>query len=149
MPKKLHQLKIDYDYAIAKLMGLKPFEIRMNDRNYKAGDLVCYEVLNKHLADTEYVKKMIEKLEQQTFIIVYTTSYRFGLRPGYIVFTEKLYEGNPFDVVGERIKDIENIIAKAKKENKNKEEIGKQIAVDLLRCGYEYNKFADEREKEV
>lgn len=37
---KLHELKIKAEYANAKLKGIKPFEIRKNDRDFKVGDII-------------------------------------------------------------------------------------------------------------
>ena len=40
-----HTLKIQKQYADAVLNGTKTFEIRNNDRNFKVGDKIVFEVL--------------------------------------------------------------------------------------------------------
>nr|DAG17672.1 MAG TPA: activating signal cointegrator [Caudoviricetes sp.] len=40
-----HTLKIQKQYANAVLNGTKTFEIRKNDRNFKVGDKIVFEVL--------------------------------------------------------------------------------------------------------
>lgn len=75
------QLKILEEYAEAKAQGLKPFEIRKNDRNYKVGDLIRYVVIDKD------GKKIEHRLSDTLWEIVYITDYK--QRKGYIVFTDK------------------------------------------------------------
>ena len=44
---KLHELKLLEEYATAKKDGIKPFEIRKNDRSFQVGDLVKYNIIEK------------------------------------------------------------------------------------------------------
>ena len=64
---KLHNLKIKAEYATAKLKGVKPFEIRLNDRNFKVGDIIRY-----HCIDNPITDRTISVL---LFQIVYITDY--------------------------------------------------------------------------
>lgn len=64
---KLHELKIKAVYAKAKLKGVKPFEIRLNDRGYQVGDIIKYTCI-----DSPYVN---EKLKDKLYRIVYITDY--------------------------------------------------------------------------
>jgi hypothetical protein len=75
-----HHIKLMSEYARAKLKGLKPFEIRLNDRNYKVGDLVKYTI-----PDDEILNKVFKDM---TYRIVYITNY--AQKDGYIVFTDRL-----------------------------------------------------------
>ena len=43
---KLHEIKLLEQYAKAKKDGIKPFEIRKNDRDFKVGDLVKYNYVD-------------------------------------------------------------------------------------------------------
>lgn len=79
---KIHNLKIQSDYASAKLNGIKPFEIRQNDRDFKVGDLVRYNCID----DVNLNNKIRDKIYQ----IVYITSYE--QKNGYVVFTDKEVE---------------------------------------------------------
>lgn len=145
MPKKMHQLKIDYDWGIVKAEGKKPFEVRMNDRNYQVGDLVCYEVINKNKAQSQEDLKKIEELEKEVFVIEYVLNNdicRFGIRPGYVVFSEKQYK-NEFEHIGDMVEDISQIIVENSK--KIPVETARVIATELLVKGYRYNKNDDQR----
>lgn len=79
---KLHELKIKAEYANAKLKGIKPFEIRKNDRDFKVGDIIRY-----HCIDSPIVDGNISVL---LFEIVYITDYE--QKDGYVVFTDKEIE---------------------------------------------------------
>ena len=41
---KLHEIKLLEQYAKAKKDGIKPFEIRKNDRDFKVGDIHLIEL---------------------------------------------------------------------------------------------------------
>ena len=41
---KTHGIKIQREYYLQYLNGMKPFEIRFNDRDYKQGETVCMSV---------------------------------------------------------------------------------------------------------
>lgn len=84
----LHQLKIGFEYALPKARGIKPFEIRKDDRNYQVGDFVCYTVIDKQKASAEELA-LVNSIEDKLFQIVYLTDYPFGIRTGYVVFAEK------------------------------------------------------------
>lgn len=75
-----HKLKIQKKYAIAKLEGVKPFEIRYDDRCFKVGDIVSYEVLDD--------KELNEHFRYLLYEIVYISDYE--QKKGYVVFAEKL-----------------------------------------------------------
>lgn len=85
----LHQLKIGFEYALPKARGIKPFEIRKDDRNYQVGDFVAYTVIDKFKAENETELALVNDLETKLFQIVYLTDYPFGIRTGYVVFAEK------------------------------------------------------------
>ncbi|MFC0758474.1 DUF3850 domain-containing protein [Enterococcus faecalis] len=78
----IHELKIDREYFIAVLEDLKKFEIRFNDRNFKVGDIV---ILNE-------IDKINRKLtgRQIKTKITYITNYE--QKSNYVVFgIEKIY----------------------------------------------------------
>ena len=70
-----HLIKIEQEYYDAKLSGDKPFEIRLNDRGYKAGDTLTYTGLGGYPYP-------------EAFEITYVTS--FEQKPGWVVFGDKL-----------------------------------------------------------
>lgn len=78
---KTHVLKIDKSYADAKLSGLKPWEFRRNDRDFKAGDFVYYKVngCREH------------PLEDNAFKIIYVLNVGAGM----CVFTD-INEGKAY-----------------------------------------------------
>ena len=77
---KMHNIKLMSEYARAKLQGIKPFEIRFDNRNYEVGDLIKYSI-----PDDEMLDKVFRDM---TFRIIYITDYE--QKEGYIVFTDKL-----------------------------------------------------------
>jgi len=79
---KLHELKIKAEYANAKLKGIKPFEIRLNDRDYQVGDIIKYTCV-----DSPYVN---EKIKDKFYHIVYITDYM--QKEGYVVFCDEEVE---------------------------------------------------------
>ena len=76
---KLHNLKIKAGYASAKLRGDKPFEIRLNDRDFKVGDIVHYTCIDSSVFN--------EKISKKLYYIAYITN--FEQKDGYVVFSEK------------------------------------------------------------
>lgn len=79
---KLHCLKIKTEYANAKLRGDKPFEIRLNDRDFNVGDLVQYTCIDSPIVD--------EKISKKLYYITYVTN--FGQKDGYVVFGDREVE---------------------------------------------------------
>lgn len=75
------ELKILQEYADAKVKGLKPFEIRKNDRNYQVGDLIRYTVIDNE------GKGIDHKLSETLWEILYITDY--AQKKGYIVFSDR------------------------------------------------------------
>lgn len=94
----VHHIKIDTQYVDAVLSGLKPFEVRKNDRGYQVGDhLIMTEVGDagegRHWADRE-IDKDCTRCRMRRYIAarisyVYSGDPRFGghggLQPGYVV----------------------------------------------------------------
>lgn len=72
-----HKLKIKEEYFDSKIDGKKPFEVRKNDRDFKAGDRVIY--LDPKTGDP-WVNRFFE--------ILYVTD--FEQKEGYVVFSDKL-----------------------------------------------------------
>lgn len=76
---KTHELKILPEYFKAQEDGIKNFEIRKNDRNYKVGDnLVLWEYNPETKKKTEKVKVVK---------ITYITDYK--QKDGYVVLGTK------------------------------------------------------------
>lgn len=58
--------------------GLKPFEVRRNDRNFQVGDIL--RLREWRPADETYTGRVTE----QKVILILDDS-RFGVKPGYVV----------------------------------------------------------------
>lgn len=76
---KLHNLKIKAEYAKAKLLGDKPFEIRLNDRDFNVGDEVKYTCIDSSIINEAISKKL--------YYITYITN--FEQKDGYVVFGDR------------------------------------------------------------
>ena len=95
---KLHELKLLEEYAKAKKDGIKPFEIRKNDRDFKVGDLVKYNIvksytepypLNRTHTIESQNKELTNFFDNRVFKITYITGYE--QKDGYVVFVDKSY----------------------------------------------------------
>ena len=75
----LHYLKIKAEYAKAKLKGDKPFERRLNDRNFHVGDVIRYTCIDSQIVD--------EKIREKLYYITYITN--FEQKDGYVVFGDR------------------------------------------------------------
>ena len=74
-----HNLKIKLEYFIRILDGTKNFEIRKNDRNYKAGDTVFVELDTDQEQDFQNIPSRVRAK------IGYVCEYE--QKDGYIVFS--------------------------------------------------------------
>lgn len=93
-----HELKIQKQWADAKLAGEKPFEIRINDRGFQKGDIVRYKVIDPKTGEA-YVPAspdpaipdgfLVHPLEMCDFIITYVIEGKDGLERGYCVFADQ------------------------------------------------------------
>lgn len=84
---KLHILKLNLEYAEAKYNGIKSFEIRENDRDFKCGDLIKYVINGCDELD------LFNFFETHIFRINFITNY--NQKEDYIVYNEKcIYIGD-------------------------------------------------------
>lgn len=92
-----HELKIQKQWADAKLAGEKPFEIRRNDRGFQKGDIVKYKVIDPKTsepyrvptAEVPFGGDNLHPLERCDFIITYVIEGKEGLERGYCVFADQ------------------------------------------------------------
>ena len=100
-----HDLKIQKQWADAKLAGEKPFEIRRNDRGFQKGDIVRYKVIdpktgepwvepgfprsvtNENGVGKKYVSGR-HPLEFCDFLVTYVREGADGLEKGYCVYAD-------------------------------------------------------------
>lgn len=81
---KVHELKINTEYAIVVARGEKTFEIRKNDRDFKEGDvLIMREFENGEYLDIAIVAEVTYILEEFE-----------GLQDGYVVLGIKVLNRN-------------------------------------------------------
>lgn len=77
-----HRLKIHEQYADAVLNGTKTFEIRKNDRNFKVGDKIVFDVVtNEGRPDGAAAR---HPLNGQTYRIDYIIDDFEGLAQKYV-----------------------------------------------------------------
>lgn len=84
-----HELKIQKQWADAKLAGEKPFEIRRNDRGFQKGDIVRYNVVDpKTCAEWRDEADEPHPLERCDFVITYVMQGFDGIEDGFCVFAD-------------------------------------------------------------
>ena len=69
-----HELKILPEYASPQMCGIKPWELRKNDRNFKVGDVINFIVVGIGI---KYSKEIIYLFEGGSY----------GLENGYCIMT--------------------------------------------------------------
>lgn len=92
-----HELKIQKQWADAKLAGEKPFEIRKNDRGFQKGDIVHYTVIDPKTGEpwsrpasgVPFHPDGRHPLEICDFIITYVREGADGLEKGYCVYADQ------------------------------------------------------------
>lgn len=87
---KTHNIKIRESYADAVLKNERTFEIRLNDRDYREGDIICYQVVKD---DTR--KEIDHPLNGKKYVITYLMQ-NFGVQEQWCAFGfKKLPEPEP------------------------------------------------------
>lgn len=79
----VHNIKIKETFYKAKRSGLKLWEIRKNDRNYKVGDLIHYTKID----GSDFIRSGKDNLYKITYIL--TPENFEGLPSGYCIFSEE------------------------------------------------------------
>ena len=74
-----HQLKIWPEYLSAIRLGLKPYEIRKNDRNYQTGDILALNEWNPRTKkySGDYITIIVKSVAHECI----------GVKRGYCVMT--------------------------------------------------------------
>lgn len=84
MSNRVHELKIEKDYADSVYLGDKNFEIRFNDRGFQKGDIIRFLPLGKkpyaQCVDTEH------PLYRKEYEITYVIGSFVGITHGYVAF---------------------------------------------------------------
>lgn len=85
----IHHLKVEKQWADAKLAGDKPFEIRFDDRGFQRGHLVRYVVVDPNTHQPwRSPGGAAHPLERCTFTITYVQRGVGGLEAGWCVFAD-------------------------------------------------------------
>lgn len=70
----LHRLKIKQEFAILYFLGLKNWELRFNDRDFKDGDYVEFEVVE---TGAVYVRQIVNIFSDE----------KYGLQKGFVILS--------------------------------------------------------------
>lgn len=81
----LHRLKIHPTYFFDVKEGIKTFEVRYNDRNFKVGDFLLLREYVSCYHDAYYTGSFL--YAKVTYILTETSGY---LKPGYVVLGIKV-----------------------------------------------------------
>ena len=77
----IHRLKTLQPYFDDVKSGKKPFEIRVNDRDYQVGDILVLEEYNNTDLSTGYTGQVI--IKSVTYVL--TNCSQYGLKDGYCI----------------------------------------------------------------
>jgi hypothetical protein len=88
--ERVHELKVHFDFWPALASGEKPFELRVNDRDYRPGDILHLRAIamtNGHDDNsTDYVYlDSLQLRKRVTFVLKGEAGERYGLKPGYCI----------------------------------------------------------------
>lgn len=81
MSNRVHELKIEKDYADSVYLGDKNFEIRFNDRGFQKGDIIRFLPLERNhygCVDTQH------PLYRKEYEITYVVGSFVGLADNYV-----------------------------------------------------------------
>lgn len=78
----LHKLTIEKPFYDAVKAGLKPFEIRSNDRGFQKGDLIQFKIHNPN-----WIPQETEELYEITYVLS-----GWGLKNGFVVLAIRPYK---------------------------------------------------------
>lgn len=84
--RKIHELKIQEEFADAVYVGDKTFELRYNDRGYQKGDLIKFQVMDGLFEENHL-------LNTKVFEITYVIS-GWGLKEGWVALAIREVEGD-------------------------------------------------------
>lgn len=70
----LHKLKIKQEYAIQYYAGVKDWELRFNDRDFKTGDYIEFTIIE---TGAIYIRQIINVFSEKGF----------GLKKGYVILS--------------------------------------------------------------
>lgn len=79
---KIHDLKLNKQFADAVLSGEKSFELRNNDRGFQKGDKIRFTVVD------EYGVEIVHELKKHIFEITYVLS-DWGMKEGFVALAIK------------------------------------------------------------
>nr|DAX39519.1 MAG TPA: activating signal cointegrator [Caudoviricetes sp.] len=84
---QIHELKINSVFADDVYTGAKSFEVRLNDRNYKVGDIIKFTVIKSD----KKVDHQLNGLEFEITYILDGKSFGIGLKDDYVVLGIRRY----------------------------------------------------------
>lgn len=83
MSERTHTLKCWPHHFDAVAGGYKPFEVRINDRNYGLGDELILQRYDPERGHTLYPSgERVECHQRVTYVLM---GGQFGIKPGYVV----------------------------------------------------------------
>ena len=85
--RQFHKLKILTQYATAKIVGDKPWEIRINDRNFQKGDIICYQAVEDK-GNGMGIMPVNHIINSKIYEILYVYSGD-GLEKGVVIFSDR------------------------------------------------------------
>lgn len=85
--KTIHELKIQEEFADAVYVGDKTFEIRLNDRGFKKGDLIKFQAIDNIKSKTYHPINYL--LYEITYVI-----NGWGLKEEYVALAIREVKGD-------------------------------------------------------
>ena len=81
-----HILKINYEFAQLHFLGFKDWEIRKNDKDFKVGDTIEFDIIELENSEN-WVSEKIRTYKRIVTNVFKDPEQKFGLIPGYVILS--------------------------------------------------------------
>lgn len=81
-----HILKINYEFAQLHFLGLKDWEIRKNDKDFKVGDTIQFQIIELENSKS-WVSEDMKSYKRIVTNVFSDPEQKFGLQPDHVILS--------------------------------------------------------------